>query len=79
MTLKRLAASSGDGYTFHITPCTIGFRLSVEPEYRYNGTQSMDGWFPRHYTRIQDARAALTRFMGEAVEWKEITNNGENV
>lgn len=79
MSVKRLAAPSGDGYTFYITPCATGFRLSVEPEFRYNGTQSMDGWFPRHYARMQDAKAALTRFTGEAVKWKEITNKGENV
>lgn len=75
---KRLAGLSGDGYTFYITPCNTpykkGFRLSVEPEFRYNGTQSMDGWFPRYYDRIQDAKAALTRFMGGPVEWKDITD-----
>jgi len=69
-----LIAHSGDEYTFYIEPCGSGCRLTVEPANRHNGTQSFDGWFPRLYTRPQDAKAALPRFLGEAVMWEVATD-----
>jgi hypothetical protein len=41
----RLSSDSIDGVTFIISPHGQGCRLSVEPEYRRNGTQNYDGWF----------------------------------
>ena len=39
----------------------------------YNGTQTYDGWFPRYYSKPQYAKAALTRFLGESVNWSPRT------
>ena len=50
-----------------------GCKLSVRPEYRRNGTQTYDGWFPRYYSKPQYAKAALTRFLGESVNWSPRT------
>ncbi|HGB5786718.1 TPA: hypothetical protein ACIVT4_003320, partial [Salmonella enterica subsp. diarizonae serovar 61:l,v:z35] len=75
MTRSRFRSDSIDGFTFIISPHGQGCRLSVEPEYRRNGTQSYDGWFPRFYTKPQYAKAALTRFLGEPVNWLEYINH----
>ncbi|XIH62115.1 hypothetical protein C1N60_23215 (plasmid) [Pantoea sp. SGAir0184] len=72
MTGRTLMARSSDGYTFTITSYDKGYRLSVCPENRYNGTQSFDGWFPRFYTRPQSAKSALTRFLGESLVWVDL-------
>lgn len=71
-TAKILSAKIDDKYTFYISVSGSGCRLSVEPENRFNGTQSFDGWFPRYYSRSQDAKASLTRFLGETVIWHEV-------
>lgn len=69
MTFILLTSDSVDGYTFLISPDGNGCKLSVRPEYRRNGTQTYDGWFPRYYSKPQYAKAALTRFLGESVNW----------
>ncbi|SHH52648.1 hypothetical protein [Ferrimonas marina] len=46
-------------------------RMTVEPAYRFNGTQNHDGYFPRTYKRAQDAKAAATRYFGVGLEWVE--------
>lgn len=71
MTSKVLVAKLDDRYTFIITTDDKGCRLSVEPAYRHNGTQSFDGRFPRFYTSPRYAKSALTKFLGEAVIWQE--------
>ncbi len=45
---------------FHLTD---GYRLSVSPENRHNGTQSFDGWFPRFFSEPQYAKSSLTKFL----------------
>lgn len=69
MTSILLTSDSVDGYTFCISTDGNGCKLSVRPEYRRNGTQTYDGWFPRYYSKPQYAKAALTRFLGESVNW----------
>ena len=71
----RLSSDSIDGVTFIISPHGQGGRLSVEPEYRRNGTQNYDGWFPRFYTKPQYAKAALTRYLGEPVNWLDCNDH----
>ena len=48
MTSILLTSDSVDGYTFCISTDGNGCKLSVRPEYRRNGTQTYDGWFPRY-------------------------------
>lgn len=72
MTAKKLFAKIDDVYTVYISVSGSGCRLSVEPENRFNGTQSFDGWFPRYYSRPQYAKASLTRFLGETVTWQDV-------
>lgn len=71
MTAKRLKSNTEDGYTFFIEPDGDGYRLTVEPAFRRNGTQSLDGWLPRFYTKARFAKAALTKFQGKPVRWEE--------
>jgi hypothetical protein len=71
MIAKRLKSTTEDGYTFFITHDGTEYCLTVEPAYRYNGTQSFDGWFPRFYSDAKFAKGALTRFLGEQVLWTE--------
>lgn len=75
MISSRLSSDSIDGVTFIISPHGQGCRLSVEPEYRRNGTQNYDGWFPRFYTKPQYAKAALTRYLGEPVNWLDCNDD----
>lgn len=71
MTSSLISSNSVTGYTFTISSDGQGFKLSVEPPYRHNGTQTFDGWFPRFYTKSQYAKAALTKFLGESVTWSQ--------
>lgn len=73
MTSILLTSDSVDGYTFCISTDGNECKLSVRPEYRRNGTQTYDGWFPRYYSKPQYAKAALTRFLGESVNWSPRT------
>lgn len=72
MSEMHLIAKLDDGYTFYISPRGTGCVLSVEPANRFNGTQSFDGRFPRTYTKPQYAKAALTKYLGEAVNWERV-------
>lgn len=74
MNSKRLKSNTENGYTFFITPDGSGYSLTVEPEFRRNGTQSFDGWFPRFYTESKYAKGSLTKFLGEPVHWTEEDN-----
>ena len=57
-------------YTFYIRGSGLGLVLSVEPEFRRNGTETLDGILPRPYKRVQDAKAYITRQMGEDIKWE---------
>ena len=81
MEFKQLKANS-DGVvcgipyhdTFYISACFDGFKLHVEPEFRFNGTQNHNGYFPRYYKKPQYAKSVLTKFLGESLQWQEITD-----
>lgn len=48
------------------------FVVTIEPEFRHNGTQVLDGRYPRTYGSVRAAKGAVTRMTGERLEWKEI-------
>ena len=75
MKNSLFSTDSNTGVTFTISPHGQGCKLSVEPEYRRKGTQNYDGWFPRYYTKPQYAKAALTRFLGEPVNWLDCNDH----
>ncbi|WP_415913293.1 hypothetical protein [Neptuniibacter sp. QD37_11] len=66
---KGLKATFDDGEIFFITPTDSGWLLTTNRQYRRNGTNAYDGWFPRHYTHTRSAKAALTRFLGQKLDW----------
>lgn len=73
MELSTIEAKSGSDK--FLIECVNGqFRLSVEPANRSNGTQSFDGWFPRFFSKPRSAKSALTRFLGESLDWQEANN-----
>jgi len=72
MHWKGLKTSYGDEYTFFITPHGDEFKLSADPAWRRNGTQTFDGYFPRYFKKVSSAKSSLTKFLGKPDEWKEI-------
>jgi hypothetical protein len=72
MKFKGLKTSYDDEDTFFIVPHDNGFKLYVEPEYRHNGTQNLDGYFPRYFSQVSTAKSSLTRFLGKPEKWQEI-------
>jgi len=59
-------------FTFCILPEGGEFVATVEPEFRPNGTQSLDGLLPRRYKTLRGAKAALGRLLGSGLVWVEI-------
>lgn len=64
--------SPNSNETFYITPHGDRFKLTVDPEYRHNGTQNYDGYFPRHFKSVPAAKGCLTKFLGKPPAWTDI-------
>jgi hypothetical protein len=45
--------------------------LTIEPPNRNNAYQSYDGWFPRRYSQVSAAKAAVTRKSGREWKWQD--------
>lgn len=71
MAFKGLETSYDGSEYFYIVPHYGEFKLYVDPEFRSNGTQSYDGYFPRFYKRVGSAKAGLTKFLGKPEQWNE--------
>jgi len=65
-------------HTLYIRESDGDYILSVEPEFRRNGTQSFDGAFPRLYKRVQDAKGYSTKMFGSGLVWINIKDNEGN-
>jgi len=72
MSYKTIKTNYGDKYTFFIKHIGSEFVLFVEPEFRNNGTQNFDGYFPRTYSHPKYAKAALTKYLGKPNPWVEV-------
>jgi hypothetical protein len=70
ITKQPLKTQSLDGETLYLTYIDCEWRLTIEPANRNNGTQSYDGWFPRTYSQVSAAKAAVTRKFGREWEWQ---------
>lgn len=68
--MTRLQAVTQDGETYIIEPDGNEFIVSLERDYRYNGTQKYDGRFPRHCKSLRGAKTCVTKWLGFKPIWK---------
>lgn len=66
--------------TFTIKGDENGVRLFVDPPNRRNGCENYDSWFGhygRPFKRTQDAKGALTKFLGLS-GWEDMNEKDSN-
>lgn len=70
MSNQALKTQQLNGETLYLTYMGSEWRLTIDPANRSNGTQSYDGWFPRNYSQVRSAKAAVTRKFGGEWKWE---------
>ncbi|ODM57023.1 hypothetical protein BC455_18195 [Vibrio harveyi] len=58
--------------TLYLTYIDNKWELTIVPANRHNGTERYDGWFPRYYTKVSSAKAAVTRKLGREWIWEKV-------
>ncbi|TOA68048.1 hypothetical protein [Vibrio penaeicida] len=72
MGSQKLKTQEIDGHRFYLSSRSDGkWLMTVEPAFRSNGTQSLDGWLPRYYSKVGSAKAALTKKLGSEWLWED--------
>lgn len=69
---KGLQAEYDSEHTLYIRPCGNQLRLTIDPAFRHNGTQVLDGLLPRTYKTVGAAKGAVTKLLCDVLIWKEI-------
>lgn len=70
MAKQPLKTQELDGETLYLTFEGKEWLLTIVPAYRSNGTERYDGWFPRHYSNVNRAKASVTRKFGREWLWE---------
>ncbi len=71
-TFKTLKTNyPNDEHTFFIAASGEGYKLYVDPPNRHNGTQSLDGYYPRYFKSVRAAKSSLTKYLGKPPPWQE--------
>jgi hypothetical protein len=59
-------------YELFIRSSAARFKMTIEPEFNYNGAETFSGILPREYKQIRSAKGAATKLFGEGLNWKNI-------
>lgn len=58
-------------HTLYISRAGNEYLVTVEPEFRYCGSQVWDGYYPRRYKTVAGAKGGATKFLGP-LDWEKI-------
>lgn len=67
-----LQAKYDNEHTLYIKSCGNRLQMTIEPAYRFNGTQVLDGLLPRTYGTVGAAKGAATKMLADDLIWQEI-------
>lgn len=69
MSFKTLKTELPDGEIYRIKLSGNHFMVTLEPEFRNNGTEKYNGYFPRPCKSLRGAKSVVTKWLGYKPNW----------